>query len=69
MVFNIITNTYQKRSGALPSFRLTSEVFLAEIKAHFGLAGIAAWLNNYFMLKRGRRTDKKDRRDKGMGRS
>ncbi|MCG9479456.1 MAG: 2-isopropylmalate synthase [Actinomycetia bacterium] len=32
------------------------------INAHSGLAGIAAWLNNYFMLKEDRRIDKKDKK-------
>lgn len=32
------------------------------INAHSGLAGIAAWLNSYFLLRDGRKIDKKDPR-------
>ena len=31
------------------------------IGAHSGLAGIAAWLNNYFLLKDDKAIDKKDK--------
>jgi len=36
------------------------------IGAHSGLAGIAAWLNNYFLLKGDKTIDKKDKRVAGI---